>query len=258
MKTHDGIIVPSARSTAYRKTSHASLFLLLGIIVSSACVTESAEAGCLASQPSVCSPTINASGQVGGTSYNSLPFLSSIYGQSWGSSPGLIFNNLFWQVGKNFTNSSTMTAARQYADKLTSSGIVPASGAQRWEDTYEAARPAAAYYNEPGWINDDRWNQNLPNSPEAQAWVQWQGAHANLFMMASDGGSVGTDFRPWNGNWGHISPMMPLPQGDWPPGMQNATYGDWFAYRWGQTAQLSGAYGIMLSDFTDSQPFSPS
>ena len=217
-----------------------------------------AEAGCLASQPTICSATINADGQVGGTSYSSLPFVSGIYGQSWGSSPGLIFNNLFWQVGKNFTNSSTMTAARQYADKLTSSGIVPASGAQRWEDTYEAARPAAAYRNEPSWINNDRWNLNLPNSPEAQAWVQWQGARTNLFMMASDGGSVGADFRAWGGNWGHISPLMPLAQADWPPGIQNATYGDWFAYRWGQTTQLSGAYGIMLSDFTDSQPVAPS
>jgi hypothetical protein len=30
--------------------------------------------------------------------------------------------------------------------------------------------------------------------------------------------------------------MMPLPKADWPAGMTNATYGDWYAYRWGQTA----------------------
>jgi len=226
-----------------RAPSFGSIALLAGI----ALAPSLAEAG-----------TINASGQVGNTSYSSLPFASTIYGQSWGSSPGLIFNNLFWQQGKNFTNSNTMNAARQYANKLASSGIVPASGAQRWEDTYEAARPAGAFYNEPSWINNDRWSQNLLNSPEAQAWVQWQGGRSNLFLMGSDGGQEGASFRAWGGNWGHISPLMPISSGDWPPGVQNATYGDWFAYRWGQTAQLSGAFGIMLSDFTDSQPVAPS
>jgi hypothetical protein len=206
----------------------------------------------------VCSQTINADGQVGNTSYSSLPFASSIYAQSWGSSPGLMFNNLFWQVGTNFTNANTMTAARQFANGLTSKGVVPASGVQRWEDTYEAARPAALFPNEPGWINNDRWNLNLLNVPEAQAWVKWQSAHANLFILGADGGQEGADFRAWGGNWGHISPLMPLTSGDWPPDLQNANYGDWFAYRWGQTAQLSGAYGIMLSDFSDSQPTLPS
>ena len=257
MDQGNSITAPVAQSTKHAQKAKLSLLGFLGVTASAVLAVGTAQAGCLAGQSSVCSPTINADGQVGGTSYTSLPFAGSIYGQSWGSSPGLIFNNLFWQVGTNFTNSNTMLAARQYAGKLTGSGIVPASGAQRWEDTYEAARPAAAYNNEPGWINNDRWSQNLPGSPEAQAWVQWQGARSNLFMMASDGGSVGADFRAWGGNWGHISPMMPLGQGDWPPGMSNATYGDWFAYRWGQTAQQSGAYGIMLSDFTDSQPVSP-
>jgi len=52
--------------------------------------------------------------------------------------------------------------------------------------------------------------------------------------------------------------MMPLPKADWPAGMTNATYGDWYAYRWGQTAAKSGAYAIQLSDFSDSQPAQPS
>ena len=49
-----------------------------------------------------------------------------------------------------------------------------------------------------------------------------------------------------------------MPQADWPPGIKNATYGNWYAYRWGQTAKRSGAYGVMLSDFSDSQPAWPS
>jgi hypothetical protein len=216
------------------------------------------KAGCLVSQPSVCSQTINADGMVGNTSYRSLPFASSIYAQSWGSSPDLAPTNLFWQYGQNFTNGSTMLAARQYANKLTGQGIVPASGAQRWEDTYEAARPAGLFPNEPSWIANDRWSQNLLNKPEFKAWVRWEDTRQNLFAVAADGGSMGTDFRSWKGNWGFIEPMMPLAASDWPPRIQNATYGDWYAYRWGQTAGASGAYGIMLSDFSDSAPGYPS
>jgi hypothetical protein len=217
-----------------------------------------ASAGCLLAQPTICSPTINADGQVGLTSYATIPFAGSVYGQSWASSPGLTPRNLFWQYGTNFTNAATMAAARQSASSMTAQGIVPASGAQRWEDTYEAAQPASLFPGEPSWINNDRVSLNLLNQRDYQAWVGWEKAHANLFIAAADGGSEGLELRPWLGEWGHISPMMPLPSQDWPTGMTNATYGDWFAYRWGQTAHLSGAYGIMLSDFSDSQPTWPS
>jgi hypothetical protein len=218
----------------------------------------SAAADCLAGHPQICAPTINALGQVGRTSYETLPFASSIYAQSWGASPGLSPGNLFWQYGTNFTNANTMEAARQYARKLTSEGIVPASGAQRWEDTYEASLPASQFPGEPSWIAADRQNLGLINKPEFQAWVRWQQAHSNLFMLGADGGPEGADFRAWRGNWGHISPLMRLPKEDWPAGVDNATYGDWYAHRWGETAKRSGAYGIMLSDFSDSQPVSPS
>jgi len=37
--------------------------------------------------------------------------------------------------------------------------------------------------------------------------------------------------------------------------MSKCTYGDWYAYRWGQTAALTGTPAIGLSDFSDSQPY---
>jgi hypothetical protein len=235
-----------------RRISHA-LPALIPVFLT---LSGPANAACLANQPKICSPTINAQAQVGLTSYTSLPFASSIYAQSWGSSPGLAPANLFWSSGTNFTNAATMLAARQYANSLTAKGIVPASGAQRWEDTYEASQPASLFPGEPSWIATDR--QTLINKPEFQAWAKWQKTHESLFMLGADGGPEGADFRSWHGNWGHISPMMPLPKADWPTGVTDATYGDWYAYRWGQTAIRSGAYGIMLSDFSDSQPVSPS
>jgi hypothetical protein len=228
------------------------------IVFSLLLLSPEAIAGCLAGQPKICAPTINSSGQVGLTSYQALPFAGSIFAQSWGASPGLAPANLFWQYGTNFTNAQSMATARHYAATLTAKGIVPASGAQRWEDTDEVSQPASQFPGEPGWIAADRQNLGLVNKPEFQAWVKWQQAHSDLFMLGADGGQEGADFRPWRGNWGHISPLMPLPKADWPAGTSNANYGDWYAYRWGETAQRSGAYGIMLSDFSDSQPVLPS
>ena len=215
-----------------------------------------ASAGCLISNKLKCSAAINSDGLIGRTSYTAIPFVSSVYQISWGASPGLAPANLFWESGTNFTNLLTMTNARIAATALALQGIVPASGAQRWEDTYEASRPAAEFPGEPGWIAEDR--QQLISKPEFKAWAAWQKAHENLFMVAADGGQVAKEFRAWRGSWGHISPLMPLPKADWPAGTTNATYGDWYAYRWGQTAAKSGAYGIQLSDFSDSQPAQPS
>jgi len=219
-------------------------------------VASTASAGCLATNEAKCSAAINAGGLVGQTSYTAIPFVSSVYQISWGASPGLAPANLFWQSGTNFTNAQTMANAKIAANALTQQGIVAASGAQRWEDTYEASLPESEFPGEPSWINDDR--QQIINQPEFKAWAAWEKAHQTLFMVANDGGQVATEYRAWKGSWGHISPLMPLPQADWPPGVTNANYGDWYAYRWGQTAQLSGAYAIQLSDFSDSQPSQPS
>ena len=230
----------------------------LGAIVLAAVISavSSASAGCLASNAAKCSATINSSGLIGQTSYTTLPFVSRVYQLSWGSSPSLSPANLFWQSGTNFTNPATMADAKISATALSAQGIVPASGSQRWEDTYEASLPAADFPGEPSWINDDR--QTIINQPEFKAWAAWESTHKNLFILGADGGQQSADYRPWGGSWGHISPLMPLPAADWPPGVANATYGDWYAYRWGQTAKLSGAYAVQLSDFSDSQPSQPS
>src|ERR1700761_9714037 len=103
--------------------------------------TSAASAGCLATAKTKCSAAINADGLVGKTSYTAIPFVSSVYQISWGASPGLAPANLFWENGKNFTNATTMTNARIAAAALTEQGVVPASGAPRWEDTYEASLP---------------------------------------------------------------------------------------------------------------------
>ncbi len=187
------------------------------------------------------------------TSYVTLPFASAVYQGSWGSTAGLAPANLFWQVGSHFTSEATMAAATQAAQILTAQKLVPVSGSQRWEDTYEVAQPISLFPGEPASFAGDR-SAGVAAGPEFQAWVQWTEARPNLPIMASDGGSMPTYFRSWGGSWGHISPLMPLAASDCPQGMATCDYGDWYASRWGETAALSGAYGISLSDFSDSQP----
>jgi hypothetical protein len=213
------------------------------------------------------SPTTNAHGQAGLTDYAGFPFGSSIYGNSWGSNnaqigdAGYAPGNLFWDAGSFFKNPGYMAAAQAAAASLSSKGIVPYGTAQRWEDTFEISAPPSDFGNEPAWLIADRANNGgtpFNELPEYQAWVAWEKARPNLWTVAYDGGSMGTDFRPWGGTWGLITPMMPLAPADCPPGMKSCTYGDWYAYRWAQTAQLSGAYGIVLSDFSNSLPGQPS
>lgn len=196
---------------------------------------------------------LNAQGQVGLTSYVSLAFASSVYQSSWGASPTLSPGNLFWQSGTFFTNTANSGPARQWAGSLSAAGVVPSGGAQRYEDTFEASQPATAFPGEPGWIAADRASGAM-SGPEFGAWAAWMNARPNLSIMASDGGSMPSYYRAWKGSWGHVSPLMPLSAADCPAGMATCTFGDWYAWRWGQTASFSGAYGVMLSDFVDSQP----
>src|ERR1700733_12201782 len=108
----------------------------LGVLAALAMMTtaSAASANCLTGNTAKCAATINSSGLVGQTSYTILPFVSSVYQLSWGSSPSLSPANLFWQSGTNFTNATTMANAKIASTALTTQGVVPASGSQRWED----------------------------------------------------------------------------------------------------------------------------
>ena len=189
---------------------------------------------------------------VGATSFLTLPFSSQVYQQSWGASPTLLPGNLFWESGTFFTDPSQTAMALQSANTITQKGIVPFGGAQLWEQTYILSQPVSSFYDPPSWVNAQYANQR-----EFEAWVQWVQARPQLEDVAYDDGTMPPYYRSFGGSWGHISPLTPLDAADWPAGISNATFGDWYAYKWGQTAAESGAYGIELSDFSDSQPHFP-
>src|SRR3569833_4055178 len=214
-------IIPATfnKAQTVSKAKYLGVAAAIGVIAAAS----GASAGCLASNISQCAATISSAGMVGQSSYTTLPFVSSVYQISWGASPSLSPANLFWESSANFTNPTTTANAKIASGALTAQGIVPASGSQRWEDTYEASLPASQFPGEPSCINDDR--QQIINQPEFQAWAAWENAHKNLFMIGADGGQDPSEFRAWGGSWGHISPLMPIPAADTPPNKTNATYG---------------------------------
>jgi hypothetical protein len=183
----------------------------------------------------------------GNTSYQTLPFANNIFQQSWCSSPTLSPANLFWKNGNNFNNTIQMNNARIDAASKTAKGIVPISGCQRWDDTYLAAMPQVS--GEPSYITSDRASIVASGEQAAfTAWANWLNAHKSMFMVNADG--------TVNPN-GHISPLQPLSSVDSPSNI-GTTYGDLFAKLWSETSAICGAYGIVLSDYSDSQPIGPS
>jgi hypothetical protein len=198
---------------------------------------------------------------VGKTSYVSLPFVSQIYRPCWNCTINQDPAQLFFSANPDspFLNEALMAKARALSAAQTAKGIVPTAGMQRWEDTYEASFPAGTFDGEPAWIQAHRTNWKFPSMPEFVAWRNFISARPQYADVAFDGGTMPPQpdyFRSWGGQWGYISPLTPLDTADCPPPKpQDCTWGDAFAYRWAETSERTGGYGIQLSDFTDGQPY---
>ena len=198
-------------------------------------------------------------GHVGRTSYMTLPFQKQVFSPCWGCSPYMVPGQLYFRSNPAsiFNNAGYMSAARRGSAALEAQGLVPSSGAQRWEDTYAASFPAGTFPNAPAFVRNDSAQGNLPGDGAFVAWRNFIANHPQYQDVAFDGGTMPSEanyYRAWGGQWGHISPLTPLDAVDCPPDLSSCTYGDLFAYQWGLSAGLSGGYGVSLADFTDSQP----
>jgi len=198
-------------------------------------------------------------GNVGATSYKTLPFSNDVFQGSFGSTAGLTPVVLYYQSNSKSTyyDVSNMNNAKSAAQDLTNQNIIPSSSAQRWEDTYAASFPSGTYSNAPSYIASD--SSTMSNQPEFVAWRNFITNHPQYWNLSPNGKPMpdSSDWNSWGGQWGHISFPVPLDAKDCPSDMTSCTYGDLFAYQWGLPAAKSGAYGIALSDFVDSQPGSP-
>ena len=212
--------------------------------------------------PALAAEPHDPAGNVGATDYGRLPFAQTVFRACWGCSAQLEPGQLFFDANPaSFFNDPKLTKqAKDAAAEMEQQGIVPSGGAQRWQDTYAAAFPAGTFKSEPSWVQRDR-DLGLPAKPEFVAWRDFITQHPQYWDIAFDGGpmpSNADDFRGWGAQWGHISPLTPLDRADCPPEMARCTWGDAYAWRWGRVAQRTGGYGLIMSDFNDSQPHWPS
>lgn len=211
--------------------------------------------------PSALADTVNTSGGQGLTSYITPPFQTAVYQQGFNASPGLQAVSLFaFCSGSTLSNSTNVTNAQIDSASKLAAGVVPYAGMQRYDDTFQAAQPSGTYNTEPTFVTTDR--AAFVASTDAcayTAYASWETAHSSLFLQNADGtlfwfnngSTAGASLSPTSG---HISPMQPIASGDWPPGGSSPTYGDYLAYKYAAVAAVTNAFGVALSDYSDSQP----
>src|SRR4051794_31647419 len=87
-----------------------------------------------ASQP------MSAGGDVGATSYTTLPFQKEVYDLCFNCSPNLAPAELFFEANPKspFNDRTKMAQTREDAAGKEKAGIVPSAGIQRWEATFAA------------------------------------------------------------------------------------------------------------------------
>ncbi len=134
----------------------------------------------------------DGNGNIGATSYATLPFASQVYQDCWACSSYLEPGELFFEDNPNsfFNNASMMATARYGAAGLEQAGILPISGQQRWEDTYAASFPVGTFPNAPAGVAYDATANGFPNDGAFVAWRNFITAHPQYWDTAFDGGTM--------------------------------------------------------------------
>jgi hypothetical protein len=202
------------------------------------------------------SEPMSVEGDVGETSYTALPFQKQVYDLCFNCSPDLEPAELFFQANPKspFNDATKMAQTHEDTAAKEQAGIIPSAGIQRWEATFAASFAKGTFAGEPDWVDADR-EKGFAQMPEFIAWRDWIAGHPQYLDMAADGGTMPIAFRAWGGSWGHISPLTPLEAKDCPQDAAGVCdWGDTYAWRWALSSAKTGAYGLILSDFSDSQP----
>src|SRR3569833_2219898 len=114
-------------------------------------------AACLASTASASEP-MSGGGEVGNTSYASLPFQKQVYDLCFNCSPNLAPAELFFEANPKspFNDRGKMAQTREDVAGKVKACVVPSAGIQRWEATFAASFPKGTFAGEPDWVDDDR------------------------------------------------------------------------------------------------------
>ncbi len=133
-----------------------------------------------------------------------------------------------------FTNRADAGWARnnrRQVEAALARGIRPIHGLVRWGTEYKEGLPGG----------------KLHDKPPYREWALWHQKREAFFVRTASG----EVFRP---DWGVISPPMPLDEKDWPPGVKDATYGDWLVYKLAGLYEQTGLVGSFAADFYDCLP----
>ena len=181
------------------------------------------------------------------------PLLSDASQNSWGVSQGLAPQMLFWEQVPAYQEKKTRI--NQVAADIEAAGKVPCGGLQRWEDTFMRSQPKGTYPDAPARLNDGIY----ADLPGHKAWVNWIEDRPQYLGADHTGQSLPKAYRSWGGDWGYISPLVPLQSSDYPEHYtgNKAYYADWIADKLGTLAGFTGARCYRFSDFYDSHPHIP-
>jgi len=157
------------------------------------------------------------------------PYVSEIYTYDLGGH-GLGPEITFWEFTDRAKPAWGLANRRRVAELLKRS-IRPIHGLVRWGTEYVDGLPGGSRHGDPPY----------------RAWSEWHKQHEDLFMRMANG-------EVFHRGWGVISPCMPLDERDWPPGVREATYGDWFVWKLSGLYEQAGLVGSFAADFYDCLP----
>ena len=111
-------------------------------------------------------------GEVGNTSYTSLPFQSQVYTLCFNCSPDLEPAELFFDANPKsvFSDPAKMAQTRQDVTGKEKDSVVPSAGIQRWEATLRRILPQGRPRREPDWAGADRHKGSSTGCRNLTAW----------------------------------------------------------------------------------------
>lgn len=162
------------------------------------------------------------------------PFVTErngVFSTPWGASNYQWPQKMFWEhIPEVDQKLSDMLSG---AAGIESEGRAPLMGAVAWGFEYTAAIGGDSTR---GWLDMSR-------VPGWQQWGEWVRDRKDKYVSRNYNGE---DNFP---HAGYITPLMPLDSADWPPGIPEATYGDWAGWKLGTLANKIHARGFFAADF---------
>jgi hypothetical protein len=163
------------------------------------------------------------------------PFMTEQNGVSdipWGAGNYTWGQQLFWE-GIPDLNNHHLQEMINGAVGMEAQGKVPIMSCVAWGYEYTAATGGDSAHGFGDKSRDSGWAQ----------WGSWLKARKDKYFAQDWEGKI---IYP---HAGYVTPMMPLDSADWPPGIVNATFGDFAGWKIGTLANRIHSRGFYAADF---------